>query len=86
MFDNIGSLRFAKQISNISNNSQQIEVTAMISSEGEVMEFRTPQLVSKNVEDWMTLVEEEMKRTNYLITKESIFYYRANKSRYDYLC
>jgi len=30
------------------------------------------------VEDWMTEVLKEMRRTNRLITKEALFYYCAN--------
>ncbi|VDQ15986.1 unnamed protein product [Trichobilharzia regenti] len=45
------------------------------------MEFRQPQPVTGNVEHWMTTMEQEMKRSNRLITKEAVFYYRSSKSR-----
>ncbi|TPP59989.1 Dynein heavy chain 10 axonemal [Fasciola gigantica] len=83
MFDNIASLRFAKDTSK--PGTVNIEVTAVISSEGEVMDFRSPQPVRGSVEQWMTTVEAEMKRTNRLITKEAVFYYRSSMSRVDWM-
>lgn len=79
MFDNIASLKFSKQSSKSGSNF--VEMTAMNSAEGEVMEFRQPQPVTGNVENWMTAMEQEMKRSNRLITKEAVFYYRSSKSR-----
>ncbi|KER29498.1 hypothetical protein T265_03876 [Opisthorchis viverrini] len=79
MFDNIGSLRFSKP------RNAKTEVTAMVSTEGEVLEFREPQVTVGSVENWMKLVEAEMRRTNRLITKEAVFYYRANVSRVDWM-
>ena len=75
MFDNISSLRFIK------GSNLEMFATAMISSEQEIMEFRTPVIVEGRVEDWMTKVEMEMRRTNRLITKESIYFYRESKIR-----
>ena len=78
MFDNIAALKFSK---NQSNN----EVTAlgMISAEKEEMEYKTTVAAEGRVEDWMTEVLNEMRRTNRLITKEAIFYYCTNnKTRY----
>ncbi|VDP76010.1 unnamed protein product [Echinostoma caproni] len=83
MFDNIASVRFSKDTTK--PGTILTEVTAMISSEGEVMEFRGAQLVRGNVEQWMTSVEAEMKRTNRLITKEAVFYYRSSTSRVDWM-
>lgn len=64
------------------------QALAMISAEGEVMDFRQPVLAEGRVEDWMTRVLAEMRRTNRLITKEAIYYYRYQKNRvrwmYDY--
>ena len=76
MYDNIASLRFVK-----GSNSETL-ATAMISAEGEVMEFRTHIPAEGRVEDWMTSVLEEMRTTNRLITKEAVFYYCENTSRY----
>lgn len=100
MFDNISSLRLVKSstgatINSLGNQSlQQQEVSsvtqaqAMISAEGEIMEFKQPVLAEGRVEDWMTRVLAEMRRTNRHITKEAIYYYRFKKSRirwmYDY--
>lgn len=75
MYDNIASLRFVKG----SNN--ETLATAMVSAEGEVMEFRTHIPAEGRVEDWMTSVLEEMRTTNRLITKEAVFYYCENTSR-----
>ena len=75
MYDNIAALRFTKG----SNN--ETLATAMISAEGEVMEFRTHIPAEGRVEDWMTSVLEEMRTTNRLITKEAVFYYCENQTR-----
>lgn len=75
MFDNIAKLRFEK------GPNQEPMANAMISSEGEMMEYRQGILAEGKVEDWMTLVLREMRRTNQLITKEAIFNYCSNKSR-----
>ena len=72
MFDNIASLRFAKGPNN------EVQAKALVSTEGEVMEYRTPVTVDGRVEDWMTSVLVEMRKTNRLITKEAVFYYCAN--------
>ena len=72
MFDNIASLRFGKGPNN------EIQAQAMVSSEGETMDFRTAVTADGRVEDWMTNVLAEMRRTNRLITKEAVFYYCAN--------
>ncbi|CAH8518373.1 unnamed protein product [Schistosoma turkestanicum] len=83
MFDNIASLKFSKQSSK--SGPTYIEMTAMNSAEGEVMEFRHPQPVTGNIESWMTAMEQEMKRSNRLITKEAVFYYRYKKSRVEWM-
>lgn len=76
MYDNIASLRFDME------TSGETVVRAMVSAEGEVMEFRNPIPVEGKVEEWMMGVLEEMRRTNRLITKEAIFYYCDKMSRY----
>jgi len=82
MYDNVAALRLVKSADNVTT------VQAMISGEKEVMEFKQHIVTEGRVEDWMTKVLAEMRRTNRLITKESIYYYRNNKSRvkwmYDY--
>lgn len=76
MFDNIAKLRFDQ------GPSQEPIANAMVSSEGEMMEYRQGVAAEGKVEDWMTQVLNEMRRTNQLITKESIFKYCHKKSRY----
>lgn len=75
MFDNIAKLRFEK------GPNQEPLANAMISSEGEMMEYRQGIVAEGKVEDWMTLVLNEMRRTNRLLTKESVFNYSHTKSR-----
>ncbi len=75
MFDNIAKLRFEQ------GQNQEPVANAMISSEGEIMEYRQDIVAEGKVEDWMTLVLNEMRRTNQIITKEAIFHYCSDKSR-----
>lgn len=75
MFDNVASLRFKD-----GDNDEKI-ATAMISAEGEVMEFRKDVPAVGRVENWMTVVLEEMRRTNRRLTKEAIFRYCEDRSR-----
>ena len=75
MFDNIAKLRFEQ------GSSQEPLANAMISGEGEMMEYRQGIVAEGKVEDWMTLVLNEMRRTNQIITKEAIYHYCSNKSR-----
>uniref|UniRef100_A0A452SER6 Dynein axonemal heavy chain 10 n=1 Tax=Ursus americanus TaxID=9643 RepID=A0A452SER6_URSAM len=79
MYDNIALLRFHD-----GENGEKL-VSAMISAEGEVMEFRKIIRAEGRVEDWMTAVLNEMRRTNRLITKEAIFRYCEDKSRVDWM-
>ena len=78
MFDNISSLRFG------SGTSKNIAL-AMVSAEGEEMAFRQPIPAEGRVEDWMTDVLAEMRRTNKLITKEAIFKYMESGLRTDWI-
>ena len=75
MFDNIARLKF-----NPGPTGEQI-AAAMVSSEGEEMEYRTGVVAEGRVEDWMTAVLNEMRQTNRLITKESVFYYCDERTR-----
>uniref|UniRef100_UPI000FC45FB7 Dynein axonemal heavy chain 10 n=1 Tax=Bos taurus TaxID=9913 RepID=UPI000FC45FB7 len=79
MYDNIALLRFHD------GDSGEKLVSAMISAEGEVMEFRKIIRAEGRVEDWMTAVLNEMRRTNRLITKEAIFRYCEDKTRVDWM-
>ena len=76
MFDNSAKLRFEE------GAGQEMLASAMLSSEAEIMEFRQPVAAEGRVEDWMTNVLNEMRRTNRLITKEAIFKYGGELSRY----
>ncbi|XP_058060896.1 dynein axonemal heavy chain 10 [Anopheles bellator] len=73
MFDNIKSLRFAK------DRFDTPTVTAMISAEGEVMEFEHHVPVKDRVENWMSEVLTEMRRTNRFITKKAIYHYGKDR-------
>ncbi|CAF0871119.1 unnamed protein product [Rotaria sordida] len=75
MFDNIASLRLIK----VSDTITQAQ--AMISAEKEEMQFKQSVITEGRVEDWMTKVLEEMRRTNKTITKEAVYYYRFRKTR-----
>ncbi|NXF29028.1 DYH10 protein, partial [Nyctibius bracteatus] len=79
MYDNIASLRFQD------GDSDKKIATAMISAEGEVMEFRQAIAAEGRVENWMTAVLAEMRRTNRLLTKEAIFRYCEDRSRVDWM-
>ncbi|KAG9262045.1 dynein heavy chain 10, axonemal [Astyanax mexicanus] len=79
MYDNIASLRFD------SGTNGETVAGALVSAEGEVMELKQPVPAEGRVEDWMTAVLLEMRRTNRLITKEAIFYYCQKKSRVDWM-
>lgn len=76
MFDNISRLRFQE------GSSNEMMACAMVSGEGEVMDFRQPVVAEGRVEDWMTNVLNEMRRTNRLITKEAIFCYCHEMTRW----
>lgn len=76
MYDNIASLSLQ------AGDNGEMLATGMISAEGEVMAFRQAIAAEGRVEDWMTAVLQEMRRTNRLITKEAIFRYCEDKSRY----
>jgi dynein heavy chain len=66
MFDNVRSLKFGA-------GSSSSVAGGMISAENEEMPFRTPIVCEGNVEEWMTEVLAEMRRSNKIITKEAIF-------------
>ncbi|XP_057687718.1 dynein axonemal heavy chain 10-like isoform X2 [Corythoichthys intestinalis] len=79
MYDNIASLRFDTE------SKGETSVDAMVSAEGEVMEFQKPVQVKGRVEEWMTGVLHEMRRSNRLLTKEAIFRYCEDRSRVDWM-
>ncbi|XP_050426983.1 dynein axonemal heavy chain 10-like [Adelges cooleyi] len=69
MFDNVGSLLQVKTVENT------VIVTAMISCEKEVMEFKAIVSAEGSVENWMNNVLVEMWRSNKFLSKKAIFYY-----------
>ncbi|XP_055585529.1 dynein axonemal heavy chain 10-like [Uranotaenia lowii] len=75
MFDNIKSLRF------VMDRDDTPLVSAMISAEGEVMQFQTRVPVKGRVESWMTDVLQEMRATNRYISKKAIFDYGKERER-----
>uniref|UniRef100_A0AAV2KWR9 AAA+ ATPase domain-containing protein n=1 Tax=Knipowitschia caucasica TaxID=637954 RepID=A0AAV2KWR9_KNICA len=79
MYDNIASLQFD------GGSDGELVVGAMVSAEGEVMVMKRPVPVEGRVEEWMSAVLLEMKRTNQRLTKEAIFYYCKDKSRVDWM-
>ncbi|XP_058850532.1 dynein axonemal heavy chain 10 [Acipenser ruthenus] len=79
MYDNIASLKFQE------GNNGEMLATAMVSAEGEMMDLRQAIPAEGRVEDWMTAILYEMRRTNRLITKEAIFTYCEDRSRVDWM-
>lgn len=77
MFDNIASLQLG-----VDNTDRDI-ASAMVSCEGEVMEFRNPVFAEGRVEEWMNNVLGEMRRSNQYITKKAIYDYgKVRRPRY----
>ncbi|XP_031712248.1 dynein heavy chain 10, axonemal [Anarrhichthys ocellatus] len=79
MYDNIASLRF-----DVESNGETV-AGAMVSAEGEVMELKKPIPVEGRVEEWMTVILQEMRKTNKRNTKDAIFYYCKDMSRVDWM-
>ncbi|TRY94050.1 hypothetical protein DNTS_011956 [Danionella cerebrum] len=79
MYDNIAALRF-----DMGMNGEMV-ANALVSAEGELMELKQPVPAEGRVEDWMTGVLLEMRRTNRLITKEAIYFYNHKKTRVDWM-
>lgn len=69
MFDNLDKFRF------ISDNKDRLIVTALISYEREIMEFRNFVAVEDKIEIWLSLAVEEMKRSNRYLTKKAVYNY-----------
>ncbi|XP_058981464.1 dynein axonemal heavy chain 10-like [Musca domestica] len=69
MYDNVKSLRIIKESSTLSI------VNAMISTEGEILEFRQNVRAQGRVENWMNDVLDEMRRSNRYLTKKAIYDY-----------
>lgn len=70
MFDNVLKLNFG-------TGKHEKFVVGMTSSEGEILTFNRPSAVEGRVEEWMTIVENEMKKSNRSLTKEAIYHYAS---------
>ncbi|XP_067084612.1 dynein axonemal heavy chain 10 [Osmerus mordax] len=79
MYDNIAALRF-----DVGANGEAV-AGALVSAEGEVMDLRQAVPAEGRVEEWMTGVLLEMRRTNRLITKDAIFHYCEDRGRVDWM-
>lgn len=77
MYDNVLKLNFG-------TGKNKKAIVGMSSSEGESLDFRRAVPIEGRVEEWMTAVELEMKKTNRICHKEAIFYY-ASSERLDWL-
>ena len=78
MFDNVLKLNFG-------TGKYEKQILGMSSTEGEVLPYRTPAPIQGKVEEWMGLVETEMKKTNRAIHKEAIFNYVTASTRLEWL-
>lgn len=75
MFENIFALDF----------TESMDVQGMISFEKEQLNFRNSISCQDKVEHWMKSIEQEMKESNRLITKQAIFFYRYKQSRLEWM-
>ncbi|KAI5709065.1 hypothetical protein M8J76_009444 [Diaphorina citri] len=81
MFDNVQSLKMAD-----SESPGVKTISAMISCENEVMDFRTPQLTFGEIEQWMTRVLDEMMTANRYWTKKAIYDFgKTSKPRTEWM-
>lgn len=69
MFDNLEKFRFDY------SNSDRVITTALISCEGESMDFRNAVLAEGKIEEWMGVALEEMKKSNRYLTKKAVYDY-----------
>ncbi|CAB0039667.1 unnamed protein product [Trichogramma brassicae] len=80
MFDNLAKFRLQP------NNQDRTVATALISSEGEVMDFRNPVLAEGSIENWLVLALDEMRKSNRYLTKKSVFDYgKLTKPRVEWM-
>lgn len=80
MFDNIKSIQLT------SDNQERMIVNAMISTEGEILEYRNVQYAEGKVEDWMNDVLVEMRRSNRYTTKKAVYDYgKTRRPRTDWI-
>ncbi|KAK2587900.1 hypothetical protein KPH14_003996 [Odynerus spinipes] len=69
MFDNLDKLSLSL------GDDKKTVVTALVSCEREIMEFRNSVLAEGNIENWMVSVLNEMKASNRYLTKKAVFNY-----------
>ncbi|XP_011639724.2 dynein heavy chain 10, axonemal [Pogonomyrmex barbatus] len=69
MFDNLDKFIL------ILSDTDRLVATALKSCEGEIMEFKNPVSTEDQVEIWMNLALEEMKRSNRYLTKKAVYNY-----------
>lgn len=69
MFDNLSKFRLGP------DSQERIVASALISTEGEVMEFRNSVVAEGNIEDWLLQALDEMRRSNRYLTKKAVFDY-----------
>lgn len=83
MFDNLDKFKFNnEQI----DNHTRINVTALISCENEIMEFRNSISADVKIEEWMVVALDEMKRSNRYLTKKAVYDYgKVHKPRCEWL-
>lgn len=67
MFDNLDKFRFGK------DDRDRTVVGALMSTEGEVMDFASPVVAEGDIEKWMVRALEAMKRSNRLLTKKAVY-------------
>jgi len=70
MFDNLDKFALVQL-----DGTDRLVATALISCEREVMGFRNPVSTEDQIEIWMGLVLEEMKRSNRYLTKKAVYNY-----------
>lgn len=68
MFDNLEKF-------SLSYNTDRLMAMALISYEREVMDFRNPVSTENQIEIWLSLALEEMKKSNRYLTKKAIYNY-----------
>jgi len=68
MFDNLDKFQLIL-------DNDRYAATALISYEKEIMEFRNAVIAEGNIEIWMGVALEEMKRSNRYITKKTVYEY-----------
>ncbi|XP_047348543.1 dynein axonemal heavy chain 10 isoform X3 [Vespa velutina] len=69
MFDNLDKLNLTL------DEKKRTIVTALVSCEKEIMEFKNSVLAEGNIENWMVLVLNEMKASNRYLTKKAVYDY-----------